>query len=100
MMLKLVHPNTSYQFRVYPKLKYAVCSKFLPPYMPHTLYSKMSMFKTFVKEIKRNIGDGTKAYWLAEGMKAYERNRDMVASLLPSHTSSATTVQEVKGSQG
>ena len=63
-----------YQFRVYPKVKYVVCSKFLPPYMRHTLYSKMSTFETFVKEIKRNIGDGTKAYRLAEGMKAYERN--------------------------
>ena len=62
MMLKLVHPNMGYQFKVNPKVKYDVYSKFLPPYMPPTLYSEMGMFETFAKEIKRNIWDGTEAY--------------------------------------
>ena len=63
MSLKLVHPNADYQFRViYPKVKYDVYSKFLPPYMPPTLYSEIGVFETFAKEIKRNIGDGTEAY--------------------------------------
>ena len=62
MMLELVHPNAGYQFRVNTKVKYGVYSKFLPPYMPPTLYPKMGMFKMFTKEIKRNISDGTKTY--------------------------------------
>ena len=38
--------------------------------------------------------------WLAEGMKTYKRDREMVEPLLLRCTSSATTVQKVKDFKG
>ena len=63
MLLKSVHPNVGYRSElIYPKVRYDIYSKFLPPFVSPTLYSEMGMFEAFVKGIKKNTGDGTKAY--------------------------------------
>ena len=63
-LLKSVLPIADYQFRVknYPKVKYGAYSKFLSPQMPQTLCSERRMFRTSVKERKRNKDDRTRAY--------------------------------------
>ena len=84
---------------VYPKVRYIVYTKFLPPYVPPMLCSKLGMFE-YSKKKKKSIDDGAEAYLIDQRMKTFKNwflnfriDKKIVASLLLRRESSTTTIQ-------
>ena len=67
LLLSVLH-IADYQFRVkdYPKVRYGVYSKILPPYMPLTLCLEKGMFGIFAKGRKMSEDERTEAYLVGQ----------------------------------